>query len=87
MVAVMKRVLANSTLIRSDDTTIFIMKSISTKASVPFEVQGCLFVSLGIFLRIFVKVEGAVDGGSARLDDDAVAPVCLNCRLSLLECS
>lgn len=40
-----------------------------------------LVVGFGIFLRVFVTVEGLVEGGCVRLDDDAVAPVGLNCRI------
>lgn len=44
----------------------------------PSELLG---VDLGFSPQIFVKVEGLVDGGCVRLDDDAVAPVGLNCRV------
>lgn len=49
-----------------------------------------LGVGLGFPPQIFVKVDGLVDGGCVRLDDDAVAPVGLNCRVfagMLLTCS
>lgn len=42
-------------------------------------LECCLFARACFFG--YVKVEGAVQGGSVRLGDDAVAPVGLNCRL------
>lgn len=63
-VAVPKRALASSPLIRSNDSTIFIMKSMSVNSGL-FSVlsPGLVVVCLGICLWVFVKVEGVAVGG------------------------